>query len=82
MLISMMTIPEQITSIRKAMGYSQEEIGNILGLTAGAICNYEKGRRPIRAEDFEKIKALSKKNKTDSYRMMEKAAAIRDSSRK
>jgi transcriptional regulator with XRE-family HTH domain len=61
-----MTIPEQITSIRKATGYSQVEIGNILGLTAGAICNYEKGRRPIRAEDFEKIKALLKKNQTDS----------------
>ena len=54
-----MTISEQIINIRKTAGLSQAEIAKHLGLTAGAICNYEKGRRPIRAVDFEKIKALA-----------------------
>ena len=53
-----MTIPEQITKIRKAAGYSQEALGALIGVSKGAICNYEKGRRPIKAIDFEKIKEL------------------------
>lgn len=61
----MQTIPEQIISIRKAAGLSQAVIAAHLGLTTGAICNYEKGRRPIRATDFEKIKALTKKHIND-----------------
>ena len=52
----MNSISEQITTIRKAAGVSQEELAALLGKTTGAICNYEKGRRPIRATDFEKIK--------------------------
>jgi len=57
----MSNIPEKITKIRKAAGLSQKALGIILGLTAGAVCNYEKGRRPIRANDFEKIEALAGK---------------------
>ena len=53
-----MTISEQIINIRRETNKSQKEIAAILGVTAGAICNYEKGRRPIRAADFEKIKQL------------------------
>jgi transcriptional regulator with XRE-family HTH domain len=54
----MQTIPEQIINIRKATGLSQVALATVLGMTAGALCNYEKGRRPIRATDFERIKAL------------------------
>jgi transcriptional regulator with XRE-family HTH domain len=54
----MQTIPEQIVNIRKAAGLSQAALAAILKLTPGALCNYEKGRRPIRATDFEKIKLL------------------------
>jgi transcriptional regulator with XRE-family HTH domain len=54
----MIPIHEQIVAIRKACGLSQKELGDLLGKTAGAICNYEQGRRPIRATDFEKIKQL------------------------
>ena len=53
-----MTISEQIIAIRKAAGVSQVDLARMLGLTPGAVCNYEKGRRPIRAHHFEKIKAL------------------------
>jgi len=53
-----MTIPEQIKSIRQATGITQEAIGILIGKTGAAICNYEKGKRPIRAVDFEKIKEL------------------------
>jgi len=38
--------------------FIQEQLGKLIDVTAGAICNYEKGRRPIRAHDLEKIKAL------------------------
>jgi len=56
--ISMKSIPEQIREIRRAAGLSQAELAGMLGLTTGAICNYEKGRRPIRAEAWEKVKSL------------------------
>lgn len=59
----MTSIPEQILTIRKSFGLSQAALGLIIGKTAGAICNYEKGRRPIRAIDFEKIKQLQTKPK-------------------
>lgn len=52
----MLSISKQILSLRKQAGVSQESLANLIGKTTGAICNYEKGRRPIRATDFEKIK--------------------------
>ena len=52
----MKTIPEILTQIRTSAGLTQGDIGAIIGKTAGAICNYEKGRRDIKASDFEKIK--------------------------
>lgn len=53
---AMVNIAEQIIKIRKESGLSQKELGALIGKTAGAICNYEKSRRPIRANDLEKIK--------------------------
>lgn len=58
----MKSIPERITMLRKAAGLTQVELAALLGLTTGAICNYEKGRRPIRADAFEKIKTLAFRN--------------------
>lgn len=65
-----MTIPEQLKRLRKSAKLTQKETGRIIGVEGGAICNYEKGRRPIRAEDFEKIKshlrkAITKTKPTD-----------------
>lgn len=54
----MQTVSEQLINIRKKAGLSQADVAGLLKLTAGAICNYEKGRRPIRAHDFEKLKQL------------------------
>ena len=54
----MLTVSQQLIEIRKRAGLSQVEVASILDMTAGAICNYEKGRRPIRANDFEKLKRL------------------------
>lgn len=51
------SIPKQIQQLRKESGLSLEEFGAIIGKTAGAICNYEQGRRPIRAVDLEKLRA-------------------------
>jgi transcriptional regulator with XRE-family HTH domain len=59
----MITIPEKISYIRKVNGLSLKAVGAILGKTAGAICNYEKGRRPIRAVDLEKLELLYPNNK-------------------
>lgn len=50
------SIPEQLIDMRKAKGATLKNIADLLQLTIGAVCNYEKGRRPIRATDFEKIK--------------------------
>jgi len=52
----MESIPEQLIKLRKDANVTQKEIAEVIGLTVGAICNYEKGRRPIRANDLEKIK--------------------------
>jgi len=52
----MKSIPEQLIQLRKKANATQKEVAGIVGLTVGAICNYEKGRRPIRANDLEKIK--------------------------
>lgn len=52
----MTTISEKLVTLRKESGATQEEVAIQINRTIGAICNYEKGRRPIRAEHFEKIK--------------------------
>lgn len=59
----MNSIPEQLATMRKNAGVTQKEIADHVGLTIGAICNYEKGRRPIRAKHFEKIKEYCCKRK-------------------
>jgi transcriptional regulator with XRE-family HTH domain len=51
----METIPDKLVKMREGAGLSQKEIARVVGLTIGAICNYEKGRRQIRARDFEII---------------------------
>jgi len=67
----MNSIPEQIVKLRKKAGLSQKDIADHLGKTVGAICNYEKGRRPIRAEDYLKIKELYKKRFPESQTKQE-----------
>ena len=57
----MNTISEQLINLRKSAGVTQMEIAEHIGKTIGAICNYEKGRRPIRASDFERIKQYCQK---------------------
>jgi transcriptional regulator with XRE-family HTH domain len=64
----MQTVSQQLINIRKRAGLSQADIASILSLTPGAICNYEKGRRPIRANDFEKLKRLFSKSKQERAR--------------
>ena len=51
------SIPKQVKQLRKDSGLSLEAFGAIINKTAGAICNYEQGRRPIRAADLEKLKS-------------------------
>jgi len=58
---TMKTISERILDVRRRKKLSQRELGDVIGVTAAAICLYEKGRRPIRARDLEKLEALLKK---------------------
>jgi predicted transcriptional regulator len=60
---TILTIPEQLFLLRKtdrSVNFTQAEVGDLIDMKAGAICNYEKGRRPIRVADFQLIEALCK----------------------
>jgi DNA-binding transcriptional regulator YiaG len=37
--------PKLILKLRMSLGYDQGEFGNVIGVTGGTICNWERGRR-------------------------------------
>ena len=45
----------KLKNARKAKKISMREIGETLGVKRGQICNIEKGRTPLRVEDYFKI---------------------------
>lgn len=38
---------ERFKELRKVLGYSQQEFGNLLGLTKSGVCDIESGRRAV-----------------------------------
>ena len=46
---------------RKAMGYTQQQAGDLLGCTRGNICNIEKGRQILTDAMWEAMKAAGRK---------------------
>ena len=54
-------IGRKIRQAREALGYSQEELGKLIGYSAAAISYFEAGVRRIKIEDLQKIaRALGK----------------------
>jgi repressor LexA len=51
----------KIRKAREEKGYSQHELGMVLGLTATAINYYEKGKRKVSIEDIYRLSAVLKK---------------------
>lgn len=47
-----MIIGKRIEEARKKMGMTQEQLGNILGVSKVSICGYEKGTRTPTMENF------------------------------
>ena len=47
-----MIIGERIKQARKNKGYSQEQLGKLLGVSKVSICGYEKGMRTPTMETF------------------------------
>jgi len=54
-------IGRRIRQAREALGYSQEELGRLIGCSAAAISYFEAGLRKVKIEDLQKIaRALGK----------------------
>lgn len=53
-----MIIGERIKKARVGKGFSQEELGNKLGVSKVSICGYEKGTRTPTMENFEDLLAI------------------------
>jgi transcriptional regulator with XRE-family HTH domain len=47
-----MLIGNRIRDLRKARGYNQQELGDLLGVTKVSICGYENGTRTPSLESF------------------------------
>ena len=50
-----MKIQEKIKFLRKKYGYSQEDLGKLLGVSKQAISMYERGERGLESSDIEKL---------------------------
>jgi len=50
-----MLVGKRIKDARKAKGYSQQELGDLLGVTKVSICGYEKGTRTPTIDTFLKL---------------------------
>ncbi len=49
------TIPQQLKSLRKAAGYTQEQVAQMLHMTRSAYANYESGKRTPTLECIAKL---------------------------
>lgn len=52
-----MSFIEQLKKARSAMGYTQQEVADLMGITKSTYCGYETGKRQ---PDVPKIKQLAK----------------------
>ena len=52
-----MGFPEQLRKARKKIGYTQQEVAELMGITKSTYCGYEIGKRQ---PDVAKIKMISK----------------------
>lgn len=50
-----MTIGEKLRDIRKEKGFTQKELGNMLGITPQMIAQYESGKRKPKLETLQRI---------------------------
>ena len=50
-----MLIGKRIKEARKSMGYSQQELGDLLDVTKVSICGYEKGTRTPTLDTFMRL---------------------------
>lgn len=51
--------PEEIRTIRKALGMTQEQFAHAIGVTCGTVNRWEKGIKPSKLA-IEKMKSLKK----------------------
>ncbi len=51
-----MGFPEQLRNARKAVGYTQQQVADAMGITNSTYCGYETGKRQ---PDVKKIKQLA-----------------------
>lgn len=71
------TIPQQLKSLRKTAGYTQEQVARMLHMTRSAYANYESGKRTPTLDCIAKLASLyaTSIDTICGYRSMEEIAA-------